>query len=154
MAHWNRSPVTAVNLSWNLTHLDSRNLHRHGATIGRADSWGQVRSGRVPNTDRTLCPATKPTAPRDSTPWTWGTRHGTATKSQGLFGGYSELPGQREDNYKEERDFFFPPWREFYLRAENSRNAGHNIGAFSGGLKAPPCRSPQMDFNSFDDAQT
>ena len=36
--------------------------------------------------------------------------------------------------------FFFFAWREFYLRAENSRNAGHNIGAFSGGLKPPPCR--------------
>ena len=79
---------------------------------------------------------------------------GHPTKSQGFFWGRSEFPGQREeDNCKEERDCFLFSWREFYLRAENSRNA-ERAGAFRGGLKAPPCRSPQKDFNSFHDVQT
>lgn len=72
---------------------------------------------------------------------------GNPTESQELFWGSSELPGQREqDNFKGERDFFFPS-REFYLGAENSRNAGR-AGAFGGGLEALPCHSPRMDFVS------
>lgn len=44
------------------------------------------------------------------------------------------------------KGLFFPS-REFYLGAENSRNAGR-AGAFGGGLEALPCHSPRMDFVS------
>lgn len=53
---------------------------------------------------------------------------------------------------KREGTFFFS-WREFYLRAENSRNAGR-ADAFGGGLKAPPRRSPGMGLLPFHHVQS
>ena len=72
---------------------------------------------------------------------------GNPTESQELFWGSQSSLGSRKRTTSKGKGTFFFPSREFYLGAENSRNADR-AGAFGGGLEALPCHSPRMDFVS------
>lgn len=103
-----------------------------------------VASLSTPQRSRQRLPPILPWAPRE------GTSHEVP---RALLGTFRVPRAAGRGRLQRGKGHFFFPWREFYLRAENSPNAG-GAGAFRGGLKVPPCRSPRMDFNSLHDVQT